>query len=78
MGITPPTDNARLIAAILPAASGIGWLIAMPDDGLLKIQIVSDLPGDVVTHMSDAGIIEIEKLAKITPGLTRVYKTDKF
>ena len=72
MGITPPTDNARLIAAILPVASGIGWLIAMPDDGLLKIKIVSDLHGDAVTHMHDAGIIEIERLAKITPGLTRV------
>ncbi len=67
MGITPPTNNARLIAAILPVASGIGWLIAMPDEGLLKIKIVSDLHGDVVTHMFDAGLIEIEKMQKLRP-----------
>ena len=74
--MTHPTDNALLIANILPVARGIGWLIAMVDDGLLKIRIVSDLPDDVLTHMQDAAYIEIARNETIKPA--KIYLANGF
>lgn len=74
--MTLPTDNTLLIANILPIAQGIGWLIAMADDGLLKIRIVSDLPDDVLTHLHDAAYIEIARNEAIKPA--KVHRTNGF
>jgi hypothetical protein len=70
------TNTAALIAHLLPVASGIGWLVARASSTKLVINLISDLPDDVTSHIADAATIELIKCDLIKK--TRVYRTDEY
>lgn len=71
-----PTNTAALIAHLLPVANGIGWLIARASETKLVINLISDMPDDVTSHIADAATIELIKCELIEK--TRVYRTNEY